>query len=126
MSENKQCLQRDITEVYVSKRGAGRTCLMFVVKSRRVISTLQWSRPRNERQHSLHVATPTRSLLRRSVVPAKVFARDEHTLLAERETPNALVVVWFGNEALHGSRNVTLHRLRLSAHSRDLSQRIPG
>ena len=36
---------------------AGRTCLMFVVKSRRVRSTLQWSRPRNECQHSLHVAT---------------------------------------------------------------------
>ena len=57
MSEDKQCLQRDITEVYVSRRGAGRTCLMFVVKSRRMMSTLQWSRPRNECRHSLHVVT---------------------------------------------------------------------
>ena len=29
--EDKQCLQRDVTEVYVSRRGAGRTCLMFIV-----------------------------------------------------------------------------------------------
>ena len=27
----KQCLQRDVTEVDVSRRGAGRTCLMFIV-----------------------------------------------------------------------------------------------
>ena len=49
MSEDKQCLQRDITEVYVS-RGEVREeqWLMSVVKSRRVISTLQWSRPRIE------------------------------------------------------------------------------
>ena len=57
MSEDKQCLQRDITEVYVSRRGAGRTCLMFVVKSRRMMSTLQWSRPRNECRRGLHVVT---------------------------------------------------------------------
>ena len=56
---------------------------------------------------------------------SQVSTRDEHTLLAEGETPNALVV-WSGNEARHGSRNVTLHRLRLSACSRDLSPRIPG
>ena len=30
MNEDKQCLQRDVTEVDVSRRGAGRTCLMFV------------------------------------------------------------------------------------------------
>ena len=29
--ENKQCLQRDVAEVDVSRRCAGRTCLMFVV-----------------------------------------------------------------------------------------------
>ena len=29
--EDKQCLQRDVTEVDVLRRGAGRTCLMFVV-----------------------------------------------------------------------------------------------
>ena len=29
--EDKQCLQRDVTEVDVSRRGAGRTCLMFIV-----------------------------------------------------------------------------------------------
>ena len=30
-NEDKQCLQRDVSEVDVSRRGAGRTCLMFVV-----------------------------------------------------------------------------------------------
>ena len=29
-NEDKQCLQRDVTEVDVSRRGAGRTRLMFV------------------------------------------------------------------------------------------------
>ena len=29
--EDKQCLQRDVTDVDVSRRGAGRTCLMFIV-----------------------------------------------------------------------------------------------
>ena len=53
-----------------------------------------------------------------------VSTRDEHTLPAAREAPNTLVVAWSGNEARHGSRNVTLHRLRLSAYSRDLSQLI--
>ena len=68
MSEDKQCLQRDITEVYVSRRGAGRTCLMFV-KSRRMMSMLQWSRPRNECRYSLHVVT--RQLCYKEFVPAK-------------------------------------------------------
>ena len=31
MNEDKQCVQRDVTEVDVSRRGAGRTCLMFIV-----------------------------------------------------------------------------------------------
>ena len=30
-NEDKQCLQRDVTEDEVSRRGAGRTCLVFVV-----------------------------------------------------------------------------------------------
>ena len=30
MNEDKPCLQRDVTEVDVSRRGAGRTHLMFV------------------------------------------------------------------------------------------------
>ena len=44
MSEGKQCLQRDVSEAHVSRRGAGRTCLMFVVFLRRMMSTLQRSR----------------------------------------------------------------------------------
>ena len=30
MNEDKPCLQRDVTEVDVSRRGAGRTCLMLL------------------------------------------------------------------------------------------------
>ena len=30
MNEDKHCIQRDVTEVHVSRRGAGRTRLMFV------------------------------------------------------------------------------------------------
>ena len=37
---------------------------------------------------------------------SQVSTRDEYTLPAERETPNSLVVVWSGNEARRGSRNV--------------------
>ena len=40
MSEGKQCLQRDVTEADVTRRGAGRTCLMLVVFLRRMMSTL--------------------------------------------------------------------------------------
>ena len=43
-NEDMQCLRRDVTEVDVSRRSAGRTRLMFVVISRGVMSTLQWSR----------------------------------------------------------------------------------
>ena len=41
MNKNKQCLQRDVTEVDVSRRGAGRTCLMFIIIPRCMMSTLQ-------------------------------------------------------------------------------------
>ena len=40
MSEGKQCLQQDVTEVDVSRRGAGRTCLICCV----LMGTLQRSR----------------------------------------------------------------------------------
>ena len=41
---------------------------------------------------------------------SQVSTRDEYTSSAEREAPNALVVVWSGNEARHGPRNGALHR----------------
>ena len=37
--EDKQCLQRDVAEVDISKRSAGRTCLMFYFDPRGVTST---------------------------------------------------------------------------------------
>ena len=47
--------QRDVIEVYVKRKGAGRTCLMFVVFIRRMMSTLQWSRLERMSALSLHV-----------------------------------------------------------------------
>ena len=46
INEDKQCLQRDVTEVDVSRRGAGRTCLMFAVwlAHERAISQLKFSK----------------------------------------------------------------------------------
>ena len=43
-----------------------------------------------------------------------------HVACRQRDRPDALVVVWSGNEARHGSRNVSLHRLRMSAYARHL------
>ena len=43
--EGEHCLQRDVNEFDVSRRSAGRTCLMLVAFLRRMMSTLQWSRP---------------------------------------------------------------------------------
>ena len=70
----------------------------------------------NECLHTAHMFFngDLQSLLRRSVVPAKFLLGTS----TQRETPNVLVVVWSGNEARHGWRNVTVHRL--SAHSQDL------
>ena len=65
MNEDKPCLQRDVTEVDVSRRGAGRTCLMFVVIPRCNVSTEQWS---------IHGNVCYGGLLRGSVVPAKFLA----------------------------------------------------
>ena len=44
MNGGKQCLQRDVTAADVSRRCAGRTCLMFVEVLRRMMGTLQRSR----------------------------------------------------------------------------------
>ena len=58
MNEDKQCLQRDTTE-----GRAGRTCLMFVVISRRRMSTSQWSQaettvsPQPTCRHTVSLAT---------------------------------------------------------------------
>ena len=75
-SEDKQRLQRDVTGVDVSRKGSGRTCLMYVVIPRGITSTQQWSRL----ETSVSSQTTCRhveridchgSLLRKSAVPAK-------------------------------------------------------
>ena len=54
---------------------SGRACLMFVVKLPRMMNAMQWSRPEtsvNIQPTCCHTVTfATRSLFRRSVVPAK-------------------------------------------------------
>ena len=65
MNEDMPCLQRDVTEVDVSRRSAGRTCLMFVVIPRCTMSTEQWS---------MHGNLCYGGLLRGGVVPAKFLA----------------------------------------------------
>ena len=57
MNEDKPCLQRDVTEVDVSRRSAGRTCLMFVLIPRCTMSTEQWSNAGTNVRASLHVDT---------------------------------------------------------------------
>ena len=55
LNEGKQYLQRDVTEVDVSRRVAGRTCLNLFVFTRRLNTMMQWSRPERMSAFSLHV-----------------------------------------------------------------------
>ena len=106
MSEGKQRLQRDVTEVDVSRRGAGRTCLMFVVILRRLMSTLQWSRPETNDSSQPACCCSVTLLLR---------------LVARKCCSSQVSFLSFALGMHSGARNVpwnlTLHRL--SAYSRD-------
>ena len=113
--EDKQCLQRDVTEVDVSRTGAGRTCLMFIVTRvvQRVHSNGQDRKTIASTQTTCRhtVKNCCGSLLRGSVLPTKFLLVLLNTLPVEDETSNALVVVWVGNGARCVSRVVTLRRL---------------
>ena len=78
MNEDKPCLQRDVTEVDVPRRGAGRTCLMFVMIPRCTMSTEQWSNAETnvsgQAYMSIYGNLCYGGLLRGSVVPAKFLA----------------------------------------------------
>ena len=130
MSEDKQCLHRQTTEGRCLEEGCGKNMLDVFCEVTAYEERTAMVETGNERPHTAYMSLHGNLCYKKSVTqkccPSQVSARDEYTLPAERETPNALVVVWSGNEARHGSRNVTLHRLRLSAYPRDLSQRIPG
>ena len=108
MNEGKQCLQRDVTEVDVSRRGAGRTCLMFVVFIRRMMSTLQWSRPETNVSSQptccLSVTLPRRSVARKCCSSQVSLCHSTRCLVC----------------------NLNLARHRLSANSRDLLTPICG
>ena len=112
--EDKQCLQRDVTEVDVSRRSAGRTCLMFIVTP--VVQRVHSNGQDRKRMSvgKLHVVT-RQELLWQSVARKCCSSQVPFVLLntlgVEDETTNALVVVWFGNGARCVSRDVTLHRL---------------
>ena len=72
--EDKQCLQRDVTEVDVSRRGAGRTCLMFIV-TRVCNAYIAMAKTGNECQLTDYMSSRGKncygSLLRGSVVPTR-------------------------------------------------------
>ena len=51
MNEHKQCLQRDTTEGRCLEEGCGKNMLGDCMFLCRMVSTMQWSRPRNECQH---------------------------------------------------------------------------
>ena len=107
MGEGKQCVQRGVTEVDVSGRGAGRTYLMFVVFPRRVMSTLQWSRPETN-VSSRPTCCCSVSVLLRSLARKCCSSQVSFMSLARCMQGGARNV----------PQNLTLHRL--SAYSRDL------
>ena len=74
MSEDKQRLQRDITEVYVSRRGGGKNmldCCEVTSCDEYVAMVKNEKRMSAQPAYCYTVTFATRSLLRRSVVPAK-------------------------------------------------------
>ena len=96
MNEDKPCLQRDVTEVDVSRRSAGRTCLMFVVIPRCTMSTEQWW---------IHGNLCYGGLLRGSQVSCLTRCM--------RKLRRSTRWLWYGlvDRARCVSRDVTLHRL---------------
>ena len=100
MKEDKSCLQRDVTEVEVSRRSAGKTCLMFVVIPRCTVSTEQWS---------IHGNFCNGGLSRGDVVPA-LFSCLTRCMRKRKRSTRWL---WYGlvDRARCVSRDVTLHRL---------------
>ena len=96
---------------------AGRTCLMFVVFLRRMMSTLQWSRPETN-VSSQTTCCLSVTLLRQSVarkcLPAKFLCVTQRVAWC--------VACGTEHEAYHGA----YHGTDMSAYSRDLLRLIPG
>ena len=104
INEDKQCLQRDVTEVDVSRRGAGRKNMLDVCCDPTFYDEYSaMVKAGNECQltvyMSLHGNICYGGLLRGSVVPARFLHVSLNTLRAEHETSNALVVVWSGERS---------------------------
>ena len=114
--EDKQCLQRDVTEVDISRRDAGRTCLMFYCDPRVCNEYIAMVETGNEcLLGNLHVVHAVRISM--AVCCAEVLVQPNFfwccltRCLWKTRPSNALVVVWVGNGAPCVSRDVTLHRL---------------
>ena len=120
MNEDKQCLQRDVTEVDVSRRCVGRICLMFVMIPRRVTSALQWSRP--ETNVSTQPTCRQTVSFATAVCCTEVLFQPSFSLvcltrcLRNMRHPTRWLGCGPGNGARCVPRNVTWYRL--SAHSR--------
>ena len=102
MSLDKQCLQRDITEENFSRRGCGKNLLDVceVMSCDEYVAVVMIEKRITAQLTCCYTVTfATKSLLRRSAVPAKFLLGTSTRSLQKRETPNALVVVCSGNEA---------------------------
>ena len=114
-NEDKQCLRRDVTEVDVSRRRAGRTCLGVCCDPTLYNEYTAMIETGNECLLGNYMSSRGEncygSLLRGSVVPTKFVLVLLYTLPMEDETSNALVVARVGNGARSVSRDVTLRRL---------------
>ena len=103
--EDKQCLQRDVTEVDVSLRGAGRT------SPRGATSMQQWDRKRMFVGKKL-VVTRFELLwpsLARKCCSNQVSSGVACHAARENETSNELVLLWVGNGAHCVSQDVRGH-----------------
>ena len=86
-----------LLKVDVSRRGAGRTCLMFVVITTRcdeyvvMVKTGNECQPQPTCRHTVTSAT--------MACCAEVLFQSANTLLAEHETSNASVVIWSGERS---------------------------
>ena len=86
---------------------AGRTCLMFVVKSPRMRSALQWSIPETNVSTActlLHGNPCYKKSVTQKCCSSQVSTRDEYSLLAERER-----WLWYGLGTKHDMEHGASH-----------------
>ena len=103
---------------------------MFAVKSRRVMSTLQWSWSRNEYQYSLHVST-RKSVLQEVCYAEVLFQSSFYSGTSTRCLQNVRHQTrgwWYGLGTKHDTHHGTWHwdwaRVHETWHSASLDSRL--